>query len=157
MANYIIRPATPPDIEAIITLCEEHAGFEGKAYNRDRKAERLAKLLFADQPQMFCLVVETPAGVVGYATYMVELSTWDAANYMHMECLFLRPEVHGRGIGTQIIQRIAQEAQQHDCVEIQWQTPQFNTPAIAFYKRIGATSRDKVRFYLAPGVIANGT
>jgi len=31
---------------------------------------------------------------------------------------------------------------------VQWQTPEFNAPAIAFYKKNGALSKDKVRFTL---------
>jgi hypothetical protein len=31
---------------------------------------------------------------------------------------------------------------------LQWQTPVFNEKAIRFYHRMGATSKDKVRFFL---------
>ncbi|WP_324609629.1 hypothetical protein [Streptomyces sp. WM6386] len=67
--------------------------------------------------------------VVGYATCSAEVSTWDGSEYLHMDCLFLR---HGhRGLG-----------------QVQWQTPAWNEGAIRFYGRIGATSKDKRRFFL---------
>ncbi len=54
----------------------------------------------------------------------------------------------GYGIGVQIMDKIKEESQKMGCNLIQWQTPDFNTGAIRFYKRIGATSKFKERFFL---------
>ncbi|MFT5917067.1 MAG: hypothetical protein ACI81T_003581, partial [Bacteroidia bacterium] len=47
-----------------------------------------------------------------------------------------------------LIRRIQSEAKKLNCSLIQWQTPDFNTRAMKFYKRIGASSKSKERFFL---------
>ncbi len=46
------------------------------------------------------------------------------------------------------MKRVVEEARSMGCEGIQWQTPIFNTRAMKFYERLGATANDKRRFYL---------
>ena len=146
--NYQIRPAISADIAAIITLCKEHAAYEQAIYDETGKADALSTYLFGEQPRLFCLVVEIDGQLMGYATYMPEFSTWDAAFYLHMDCLYLKETTRGNGIGEQLMKNLQQEANRLGCTHIQWQTPEFNERAIKFYTRIGAKAKSKVRFYL---------
>ena len=54
----------------------------------------------------------------------------------------------GQGIGKKLMQRIAVRAKEENCINVQWQTPVFNTNAINFYNHLGAESKDKLRFFL---------
>lgn len=147
--NYRIRRAEPRDIEEILKLCAEHAGFERAEYSPAGKAEKLAKHLFADQSPVFCLIAENATGeILGYATFMPEFSTWDADFYVYMDCLFLRSRARNFGIGERMIREIARFAEQRNCKQMQWHTPAFNERAIKFYRRLGAASKEKTRFYL---------
>lgn len=148
MNSYLIRKAEPKDLPEIIQLCAEHAAFEQADYSSLGKADKLSAHLFNNPPACFCLVVEMDGALTGYATYSKEFSTWDADFYIHMDCLFLRPHARNMGIGEQLIKQIAQSAQALNCRLIQWQTPKFNSRAIKFYKRIGATEKEKLRFFL---------
>jgi hypothetical protein len=86
---YKIRKAVSTDIEEIINLCGEHAEFERAEFSLANKAEKLANSLFSDNPQLFCLVVESDnRGILGYATFTKEFSTWDADFFIHLDCLF---------------------------------------------------------------------
>ncbi len=49
----------------------------------------------------------------------------------------------------QIINLLKEIAARRDCINIQWQTPDFNEPAIRFYKRNQAKGLDKIRFTLS--------
>ncbi|HMZ06131.1 MAG TPA: GNAT family N-acetyltransferase [Anaerolineales bacterium] len=148
MNSYLIRQAEPKDLPEIIQLCAEHAAFEQADYSPSGKADKLSAHLFNNPPACFCLVVEMDGALAGYATYSKEFSTWDADFYIHMDCLFLRPHARSMGIGEQLIKQIAQSAQALNCRLIQWQTPKFNARAVKFYKRIGATEKEKLRFFL---------
>ena len=79
---------------------------------------------------------------------MSQFSTWDAAFYMYLDCLFLGENIRGNGIGKKLIERIKVEAKKNNCNTIQWQTPQSNVQAIRFYRSIGAVSKSKKRFFL---------
>ncbi len=116
--------------------------------SQKNKAERLSKHLFSDEPGVFCLVVENKNEIIGYATYMKQFSTWDSDFYIYMDCLFLTEVSRGLGLGEKLVNRIKQEANKLNCNHIQWQTPDFNSRAMKFYKRIGADSKTKERFFL---------
>lgn len=146
--QYHIRKAGPADIEEIVQLCAEHAEYERAAYEAEGKAEKLFAYLFADEPCLYCLIAEQGDEVLGYATYMFEFSTWDAGFYAHMDCLYLRPQARGFGIGEALVQEIVKAAKAQGCSVVQWQTPDFNVRAIKFYHRIGAQAKSKQRFYL---------
>lgn len=148
--NYQIRKAIASDINEIILLCAEHAEYEQANYSAEGKAEKLAAFLFGEKPRLFCLIAEIEGKIVGYSTYMLEFSTWDAGFYVHLDCLFLREFARGFGIGEALMKEVAAQAKAHDCEIIQWQTPVFNEKAIKFYYRIGGTSKEKIRFYLKP-------
>ncbi|HEV7682729.1 MAG TPA: GNAT family N-acetyltransferase [Pyrinomonadaceae bacterium] len=151
--NYRIRNAAPGDISEIVRLCGEHAEFEAAEFSPEGKAEKLELLLFSDNPSLFCLIVESDGEIAGYATFMKELSTWQAGFYIHMDCLFLRPPARNRGIGAELIKEIARRAQAMKCNEMQWQTPVANERALNFYRRLGASSKVKVRLYLDEATI----
>jgi ribosomal protein S18 acetylase RimI-like enzyme len=155
MNKYMIRTCNKEDINQVIDLCEEHAIYEQAIYNKVGKASQLSSYLFCENPSIHCLVVESGTELVGYATYSYEFSTWDANLYAHMDCLYLKPTWRGRGIGEELIKEIAKAAIQKGITQIQWQTPDFNTRAIKFYNRIGATSKSKERFTMNETAIKN--
>lgn len=146
--QYNIRFATHKDLPEIIDLCSAHSEYEQAVYSPSGKAEKLAKMLFGDNPPLFCLIAENENEVLGYATFSKECSTWNADFYVHLDCLFLREKYRGYGIGEAFIQAVVQQAQQMQATHIEWQTPVFNERAIKFYHRIGASAKAKQRFTL---------
>ena len=143
-----IRFAKPKDVPQILELCELHAVYEKATYSKKGKTKQLAEDLFGHHPKLYCLVVEQDDGLIAYATYMKQYATWDAAEYIYMDCLFVQEFARGHGIGEHLVDKIREEGKKLGCHLIQWQTPDFNTRAMKFYKRIGATSKSKERFFL---------
>jgi ribosomal protein S18 acetylase RimI-like enzyme len=84
--------------------------------------------------------------IVGYCSYTFDFSTWDARYFLHLDCLFIEEGFRGMSIGEKLITQVIFIAKQRKCVNVQWQTPIFNEGAIRFYKRIGATGKEKQRF-----------
>jgi L-amino acid N-acyltransferase YncA len=146
--DYLIRDCDPDDIPEVIDLCQKHAAYEKASFNPIGKEEKLRDALFSNQPQLFCMVVEINGIIVGYASYTFDFSTWDAATFMYMDCLYLEEEARGFGIGEALIEKLKQLATAKNCINIQWQTPEFNERAIKFYHRIGGSGKSKVRFTL---------
>ena len=146
--SHQIRYVQPKDMNEVVELCAAHAAYEQADYQREGKVKELSDHLFSPTPKLIMLVVEMDQKLIGYASYMKQYSTWDAAEYIYMDCLYLTAETRGMGIGEQLMRRIQKEAQQLNCEWIQWQTPDFNHRAIKFYQRIGATVKSKERFFL---------
>ena len=142
-----IRFAERKDINQIIALCSLHATHEKVPYNIEGKAECLKEDIFSPTPKLYCLVVENQGVLLGYATYMRQYATWDACEYIYMDCLFIKEFVRGYGLGEKLVNKIKQEGKKLRCDLIQWQTPDFNIRAMKFYRRIGAISKSKERFF----------
>lgn len=138
----------PDDMIQLISLCALHAEFEQADYSSEGKTVQLAKQLFCDTPMLFCLVAESKQQLIGYATYTYDFSTWDAAIFLHLDCLFIVEHARHQGLGQAFLRLIAHEANKHDCRMIQWQSPVWNVSAIRFYHHLGAVSKEKKRFFL---------
>lgn len=134
---------------SLAALCVEHAAFEGVNLDRAPDERTLGAALFGDAPPLLCWVAEGDGGIVGYATATREFSTWHAGFYLHMDCLYLKPGARGCGLGEQLVRMLATDAIRLQCSGMQWQTPAANLRAATFYRRIGAQSKDKLRFYLS--------
>lgn len=148
-ADAVIRRARPEDVEALAALCIEHAAFEGVTLERGPDAAALRMALFGAPAPLTCWVAEIAGEIAGYATAAREFSTWQAGYYLHMDCLYLRSCARNRGLGERLAHMLAAEAVRLGCSGMQWQTPASNLRAAGFYRRIGAQSKDKLRFYLS--------
>jgi GNAT superfamily N-acetyltransferase len=144
----MVRRAEQQDIEVLIALCGEHAQFERATYEPAGKVTSLGLALFAPIPMLYAWLATVGGEVVGYATASPEYSTWNAAEYLHMDCLFVRSQKRNAGIGAALIASVVQYARAHRYAEVQWQTPLWNTDACRFYKRQGARHQKKIRFRL---------
>ncbi len=148
-----MRRARAGDLDEVVRLVGEHAAYERSAAPAAGLAARLDGLLFGSgAPRLRCFVAELGSGeIVGYATCAPEVSTWDGAEYLHMDCLFLRDGHRGLGLGPRLVEAVVEEAQALGCDHVQWQTPAWNEDAVRFYERIGARATEKLRFKLPVG------
>lgn len=136
-------------MEALAALCIEHAAFEGVTLERAPDAASLHAALFGVAAPLLCRVAEMDGVIAGFATATREFSTWQADYYLHMDCLYLKPFARNHGLGVALARRMADDAVRLGCAGMQWQTPLANLRAAHFYRRIGAQSKDKLRFYLS--------
>ena len=143
----MIRKAVKSDLLQLVDLCEAHAVHEGNFYSKEGKENRLGMILFTDHPTLNCWVVVVEKELVGYATAIKQYSTWDADWYLYLDCLFLKPDFRGKGVGKTLMEEVVCFAQSEKCIGIQWQTPFSNKEAIKFYERLGATCKLKERFF----------
>ena len=143
-----IRFAQKKDLPKIVALCKEHAEYEKEEYNPENKTKMLANAIFGQVPVLNCLVVENDNTIIGYATFTKQFSTWDANFYIYLDCLFLKKQTRGNGLGKLIMEKVKEYGKTQGCNLVQWQTPDFNKRAIEFYNKIGGKSKSKERFYL---------
>lgn len=146
--NYLIRTSIESDLDKLIDLCQKHAAYERASYHTQGKKENLKKALFSEEKVLNCLIVEVSGEIIGYATYTFDFSTWDAEKFIYLDCLYLEDGFRSYGIGQALIEKIEEIGKSQNCINMQWQTPDFNVRAIKFYNRIGASGKEKIRFTL---------
>lgn len=137
------------DLAEIDVLVHEHARFERADPPSVLLLDRLPGLLFGRTPRVHAIVADAGDGLAGYATASLEVSTWQASEFLHLDCLFVREEARGAGVGRRLLDRVRELARELGATEVQWQTPDWNVDAARFYEREGAVHRSKKRFTLA--------
>lgn len=148
-SDIVIRPVRPGDFDALIDLINDHAAFERAAVDRNHLRETLPRHIFGKVPCAIVLVAVCGRDIVGYLSASTEFSTWNAAEYLHMDCLYLTPDCRGKGVGRMLMQAAAHYADECGLGWMEWQTPDWNEDAIRFYERCGAAAKSKFRFSLA--------
>ncbi len=141
-----IRRLEASDSPRVIELCAEHAAYERSAYEPNEKVERL-RAAVRDSILLGWVAVRDEE-IVAYATATIDFSTWNAAAFMHLDCLFVRDAHRGGGLGRRLLEAVIHEARSRGIDELQWQTPRWNVAADRFYRRIGAVAREKLRYHL---------
>ena len=157
--SEFLRPFETRDLDELVRLCQEHAEYERAPWvERDDRVLALESLLRAEDA--WCWVIESGASnevkaeLGGFATVFLERSTWDAGRFLHLDCLYLRPAYRGRGIGQRLMAEAAKTAHELGAISLQWQTPVWNEGAARFYRRLGASAAEKLRFTLSREQIA---
>lgn len=75
--------------------------------------------------------------VIGYATYFYAYFTW-VGKSLYMDDLYVKPKYRGKGLGSKLINQVITKAKTDNCKRLRWQVSDWNKPAIAFYKKLGA-------------------
>ena len=146
MRPVVIRPVEAGDLDSVIRLCADHAAYEKSAVQLDGKTDLLSRVIFSAEPRLWCFVAEADGAIAGYATCTRDFSTWRAAEYLHMDCLYVAPGFRNAGIGGEMMRALSRHAGALGCATVEWQTPAWNADAVRFYERLGAEATEKMRF-----------
>jgi GNAT superfamily N-acetyltransferase len=138
-----IRPATPADVPLILEFVRALAVYERAP---DAVVATEADLLrdgFGPNPFYFCLIAENEGQPAGFAFYFFDYSTWIGRPGIYLEDLFVHPEFRGLGIGKALLKKVAAIALEKNCARLKWAVLDWNTPAIDFYRAMGAEFMDE--------------
>ena len=133
-----IRRARPEDIPALVELVYALAEYERAPDECHLTADHLETALFGPNPAVFCHVAEHEGEVAGCAIWFLNFSTWRGVHGIYLEDLFVRPEARGTGLGKALLTALAQECVTNNYERLEWSVLNWNTPAIDFYKSLGA-------------------
>ena len=140
-----IRPATPADIPQILAFIRALAVYEREPDAVTATEEGLMRDGFGANPFYSCLIAESDGRPAGFALYFFNYSTWMGRPGLYLEDLFVEPEFRGLGIGKALLQEVAAVAVAKNCPRLQWEVLDWNTPAIDFYRAMGAEFLDEWR------------
>jgi GNAT superfamily N-acetyltransferase len=124
-----IRPARKEEVGIVLQLIHDLAHYE-KAPNEVEATEKeLLATIFIDNPKVFCDVVDVDGEIVGMAIWFLNYSTWQGKHGIYLEDLFIKPEYR----------------------RFQWWVLDWNSPAIEFYRSLGAVAMDEWTVYRVSG------
>ena len=141
----LIRPATPADVPHILGFIRALATYEREPDAVSATEQQLLDHGFGPNPYYHCLIAEHNGQPAGFALYFFNYSTWLGRPGLYLEDLFVSPDLRGLGIGKALLKRVAAIAVEKSCPRLQWEVLDWNTPAIDFYKAMGADFLDEWR------------
>jgi GNAT superfamily N-acetyltransferase len=140
-----IRPATAEDAAQILAFIRALAAYERAPDAATATEADLLRDGFGPNPFYFCLMAEYDGRPAGFALYFFNYSTWEGRPGIYLEDIFVQPEFRGLGIGKALLKRVAAVAVEKNCRRLQWEVLDWNTPAIDFYRAMGAEFLDEWR------------
>ena len=147
-----LRPAVAADLDTIIELIHALAEYEREPDAVLLDCDELRRHLFGPRPYAEVIIAETEDGQsAGFALFFHNFSTWAGKPGIHLEDLFVRPELRGQGYGKALLIELARLAVERGCARLEWSVLDWNEPSIQFYKALGAEPMDEWTLYRISG------
>ena len=134
-----LRRAMPADVPLILEFIRDLAEYERAPEQAVARPEDLLRDGWGPEPKFRAVLAEWQGQPAGFALFFYNYSTWQGRPGLYLEDLFVRPAFRGKGIGKALLVHLAELAVRENCGRFQWQVLDWNTPAIDFYKSLGAT------------------
>jgi GNAT superfamily N-acetyltransferase len=138
-----IRPAEAEDIPLIVQLIRELAEYEKEPDKAVATDEDIRRDGFSANPKFRVVIAEWSGDPAGFALFFYNYSTWMGRAGLYLEDLFVRPQFRGKGIGKALLVHLANIAVEEGCGRFELQVLNWNTPALEFYKSLGARVMDE--------------
>ena len=151
-----IRPAARADTPEILEFIRSLAEYERLAHEVEATEARIEETLFGGESCAHCVLAYAGDKAAGFAIYFHNYSTFLAKPGLYLEDLLVKPEFRGRGIGKALLLHLAGVARERGCGRMEWTVLDWNTPAIEFYRSIGAQLMDEWKLCrLTDGALEN--
>jgi len=132
--NINYRTAEPCDYEAIHLLLKEFAAYIISPDHVRTTPEQMLE----DQEHFHAIIALDGERIIGFASYFIAYYSW-TGKAIYLDDLYVQDKYRGKGIGSSLFDHIVEIAKQKHCKKVRWQVSNWNTKAIEFYTKRGAT------------------
>ncbi|APX64979.1 GNAT family N-acetyltransferase [Sphingomonas sp. gentR] len=141
--SITLRPAEPADAATILGFVRELAAFEREPDAVVATEPMLAEALFGVPPAAEAVIAERDGQAVGFALFFANFSTWTGRRGLYLEDLYVTPSARGAGVGKALLIHLAGIARDRGWARFEWSVLDWNTPAVEFYRAMGAQAMDE--------------
>ena len=145
--NLTIRKVEPGDLANIVSLLQEFAAFEKLSAYCDVTEERLHAAMFGDHAVVEGLIALDDDTPIGHALFFPSFASFRGQLGLYLEDIYVSEKYRGKGVGLSLLKEVARIAASRGFERIDFQVLDWNTPAIEFYKRLGADSDNATRHF----------
>ena len=126
----------------LLQLIRQLAAYERRLEQVVATEADLERALLGQSPVAEAVLAWQGAQAVGYAVYYPVFSTFRGRAALYLEDIFVVPEARGQGVGYALMRYLAQVARQRGYDRIEWSVLDWNAPALAFYRKLGAVPKE---------------
>jgi GNAT superfamily N-acetyltransferase len=146
-----LRPAVSDDVPVIFALIRALAEYENLTHELRASEDALREHLFGERRYAEALLAEVDDVAAGYALFFHTYSTFLTRPSIWLEDIFVLPEHRRAGLGRALLARLAELAVERGCGRLEWAVLDWNEPALAFYRGVGARPVDGWTIYRLTG------
>ena len=147
MPAITFRAAEAADAPDILSLIRELAAYENLSHEVTATEAQLRETLFGKRAYAEVLLAYADAQLAGFCLFFHNFSTFLGKPGLYVEDIFVRPAFRGLGIGKRYFKELARLARERNCGRIEWWVLDWNEPAIAFYRKLGARAMSEWTVY----------
>ncbi|HVZ22594.1 MAG TPA: GNAT family N-acetyltransferase [Vicinamibacterales bacterium] len=140
--TFRLERATEADLPLILRLIQELADYEQLSHAVVATEEVLRESLF-DKRAADVVIGYAGDEPAGFAVFFQTFSTFLGVPGMYLEDLYVRPRFRRHGLGRALLTHLAGIAVERGYGRVEWAVLDWNEPAIAFYKALGARPMDE--------------
>ncbi|GAA3973574.1 GNAT family N-acetyltransferase [Hymenobacter antarcticus] len=141
--NIVLRRGVETDLPQVLALIQELAEYERAPEAVTNTLAAMQRDGFGPDPIFGFFVLEDAAQkITGLALFYTAYSTWKG-RMLYLEDLVVTEAARRGGFGRLLFDAVVAEARATGAVRLKWQVLDWNEPAIAFYKKLGATIEDE--------------
>ena len=132
-----LRRGQESDLPRVLALIQELAAYEREPDAVTNTLDMMRHDGFGPEPIFGFFVLESGDDLIGLALFYTAYSTWKG-RMMFLEDLVVTEAARRGGYGRLLFDAVVAEAQRTSAQRMKWQVLDWNEPAIAFYKKLGA-------------------
>jgi GNAT superfamily N-acetyltransferase len=146
-----IREARPGEEALVYEFIRKLAEYEGLLHEVAATEADIRDALFGAAPRCQCDLAFWQGEPAGFALWFFNFSTFAGRAGIYLEDLFVEPQLRAKGIGKALVKHLARRCLQEGLPRLQWSVLNWNAPAIAAYKAMGAKPVDEWTVYRVTG------
>jgi GNAT superfamily N-acetyltransferase len=139
--GFSLRDARPRDAETVHRLVTALAEYEKLGHEVKATAQDFYGALAGKKVKG--LIAEADGEPIGFCLWYETFSTFTGRGGLWIVDVFVAPEHRRLGIGRAFFQEVAKRAVADGHARLEWNVLDWNAPALAFYRRIGAVGQDE--------------
>jgi GNAT superfamily N-acetyltransferase len=130
------------DVPLLLHFIGALADYEKLRHRVQATPELLEMHLFGASPRAEAIIAELDGVPRGFALFFHNFSTFQARPGLYLEDLYVEPQARSRGLGRLLLSHLAKVAFERRCARMEWMVLDWNTPALDFYRSVGAVPQD---------------
>jgi GNAT superfamily N-acetyltransferase len=142
MQGIEVRKGQEKDVKGLLELIRELAEYEKSLDQVIVTEEVLLEDGFGDEKMFEFYVAVLGNQIIGIALYYYKYSTWKG-RCVYLEDIVVSKSHRRKGVGRMLFDKVRDETIEIGAKRMEWQVLNWNDPAIAFYKGLGAHFDDE--------------
>ena len=138
-SEIVVKGATRADVATVHAMIAALAQYEKLEHLCVASEADLTAALFGPRPAAEALIAWSGGEAAGFALFFHSYSTFLGRRSLWLEDLFVLSGHRRKGCARALLRALAALAVERNCGRFEWAVLDWNEPAIAFYRALGAS------------------